>query len=383
MQSNRINRLIIRLIDNTITDEESMVLTEWLKEAKNQDYFNKFIAANQLISERKKFEPKKSYLELLFKKTPRRRKTKTFYFAAAAILILVLTFYWFQPAPQVIHETTNNTPLIVNNQIQTGSNKAILTLSNGTKIILGKKTNYRTPFVKTDSASISYAANDKVTSNHTTYNTLTIPRGGQFTIELSDGSTVWLNSESEIRFPVSFQKGKLRNVELMYGEAYFSVSPSTKNGGSKFMVHQGKQTIEVLGTQFNVKAYKGDKSIITTLVEGKIAIHYNTNEKIMMPNEQAISDIQKGSLKIKNIDVKPEVSWKEGEFSFKEESLKNIMQVLSRWYDMEVVFENKSLEEVKFKGVLRKNLKIEEIMSIMMTTSINNYEINNHKIILK
>ncbi len=383
MQSNRINKLILRLIDNTITEEESIQLTEWLKETKNQDYFNEFIATNQLIAKRKTFKSKKSINELLFKKTPKRRKSKFFFFTAAVIFALGITIYWLQPTPQIIETKSNNTPVIVNNQIKTGSNKAILTLSNGTKIALGQKTNYRTPFIKTDSTSISYRFNDNVAIKQLAYNTLTIPRGGQFTLNLSDGSTVWLNSESEIKFPVNFQNGKLRNVELIYGEAYFSISPSSKNGGSKFMVHQGKQTIEVLGTQFNVRAYKGDKKIITTLIEGKIAIHYNNSSKTMKPNEQATSNLNNGSLQIKNINVSPEIAWKDGEFSFKEESLKNIMQVLSRWYDMKVVFENKSLENVKFKGVLRKDQSIEEIMSIMMTTSINNYEINNHKITLK
>lgn len=387
MQTNRINKLIIRLIDNTITEEESIQLTEWLKEAKNQDYFNEFIATNQLIAERNSFEPKNSAYQLVIKKASKRKKSKFTYFASAAMIVLAITVYWLQPSPQIIptkSNTTpiNNTPVIVNNQIKTGSNKAILTLSNGIKIALGQKTNYRTPFIQTDSASISYIANEAAI-NQIAFNTLTIPRGGQYTLKLSDGSTISLNSESEIKFPVSFQNGKLRDVELMYGEAYFSISPSSKNGGSKFMVHQGKQTIEVLGTQFNVKAYKGDKMIVTTLVEGKIAIHYNNSFQTMKPNEQATSNLNNGSLKIKNINTSPEIAWKDGEFSFKEESLKNIMKVLSRWYDMEVVFENKTLENVKFKGVLRKDQSINEIMSIMMTTSINNYEINNHKIILK
>ncbi|MFC5682397.1 FecR family protein [Flavobacterium sp. MAHUQ-51] len=382
MQSNRINKLIIRLIENTITEEESEQLAEWLKGEKNLNYFNEYIAANQLISERKKYEPTKTIHQLVFNKNTKKKKSKYVYFAAAAITILAVTLYWFQPTHQFTSPSSINTPVIVNNQIKIGSNKAILTLSNGTKITLGEKTNYRTPFIKTDSASISYTAIESPASEMA-YNILTIPRGGQYTLNLSDGSTIILNSESEIKFPVSFLNGKLREVELLYGEAYFSIASSRKNGGSKFMVHQGKQTVEVLGTKFNIKAYKGDKKITTTLIEGKIAIHYNNNSKTMEPNNQATSNLTNGSLNIKKTNVKADISWKDGEFSFKEENLKTIMEVLSRWYDMKVVFDNPTLENVKFKGVLRKNQSIEEILSIMMSTSINTYEINDKKIILK
>ena len=196
---------------------------------------------------------------------------------------------------------------------------------------------------------------------------------------MADGTLVWLNSESQLKYPVAFAEGKTRIVELVYGEAYFEVSPSTEQQGATFRVLHPSQEIEVLGTEFNVKAY-----IYTTLVEGKVSISTATAKQILKPNQQSNLDLKNNQVSVHHADVNQEISWRRGLFSFKGKSLEEIAMVLSRWYDVDIEFSRPALRKVRFNGVLRKEEAIEEILNTIITTnSIKAYEINNKKIILK
>ncbi|MBD0836078.1 FecR family protein [Aestuariibaculum suncheonense] len=303
--------------------------------------------------------------------------------AVAAVLLAFVSLVYVLKGNLTNANQEELIPVIVNNQIIPGSNQAVLTLDDGTNIELGDDHTYASNIANGNNKSLVYhLGKDSQSSSITKFNTLTIPRGGQFKLELADGTKVWLNSDSQLRYPIAFH-GDSRGVELIYGEAYFDVSPSTNHNGASFKVVKGDQEIEVLGTEFNVKAYHEDQDIQTTLVEGKVAINFHGIEKILKPNDQAVSHLVNQSIDVRQVDVKYVTSWKEGVFNFEGETLKNIMQVLSRWYDMDVHFENKSLESTRFIGVLRRNQSIEEIMNVIMTTSINNYEINNKRLIIK
>ena len=164
--------------------------------------------------------------------------------------------------------------------------------------------------------------------------------------------------------------GETRKVELVYGEAYFNVSPSTEHKGAKFRVINNAQDVEVLGTQFNIKAYKDESNIYTTLVEGKVEINASGVKQILVPNQQSNVNIVNSEISVYIVDVGNEISWIKGIFSFKGKPLKDIMKVLSRWYNVDIVFENKDLESIKFKGALDKDWTIEEILSIMKSNSI-------------
>ncbi|WP_066219612.1 FecR family protein [Formosa haliotis] len=213
---------------------------------------------------------------------------------------------------------------------------------------------------------------------------MTIPRGGQYHLVLSDNTEVWLNSESQLKYPVNFIEGKVREVELVYGEAYFEVSPSVKNGGAKFKVRVKLQVIEVFGTEFNVKSYKDESKTYTTLVHGKVAINLDTKSYPLLPNYQAVLSNEDNLINFERVDVYSETSWKDGVFSFRNKSLMEVMKVLSRWYDIDVIFENQDLKRKKFKGVLGKNQNIEEILLILKSSgSLKSYEINEEVIILK
>src|SRR6218665_2237602 len=188
------------------------------------------------------------------------------YAAAAAVLVLGSTIYF---SKSHLNEKQPNKVVVTKSVITPGTDKAILVLANGQQVALGKGSVYNGTGVHSNGTEIIYKDNQSG-KEAVAYNYLTIPRGGQFFIKLADGTKVWLNSESKLKFPVSFVDGEPRQVELVYGEAYFDVSPSTAHKGSHFNVITQNQNVEVLGTEFNIKAYQDTPTIYTTLVEGKV-----------------------------------------------------------------------------------------------------------------
>ncbi|MBK0368700.1 FecR family protein [Flavobacterium agrisoli] len=303
------------------------------------------------------------------------------YGVAAAILLFVFFNAFYNGGGLPVDEVPNE--VVVNNDIRIGSDKATLTTETGETIVLEKGKSYNGKNTVSNGEELVYvktnSANDKVS-----YNYLTIPRGGEFFVKLSDGTQIWLNSESKLKYPVSFVEGETRKVELVYGEAYFSVSPSTVHKGAKFQVLTGIQDIEVIGTQFNVKAYRDEDIIYTTLVEGKVAVEIGNKKEFLKPTEQlALNKLNKRT-EISEVDLYSETAWKKGLFAFKSKKLKEIMQVLARWYDVEIEFEDKSVEDIEFKGVINKNQDIEEILTLIKKTKfINAYEIKKDRIIIK
>lgn len=306
-------------------------------------------------------------------------------YAAAAILVGVLSAtYLFKDI--IFNKQAQTIPIIVKQdkkQLEPGTDKATLTLGNGSQIILANGSTLKTQNAKSNGKGIVYEAGD-IKSDEVVYNYLTIPRGGKFFIKLSDGTQVWLNSETKLKFPVAFIEGQTRQVELIYGEAYFAVSPSTKHKGAHFKVISKKQQIDVIGTEFNIKAYKDETNIYTTLVEGKVDVNIENKKLRLVPNQQLNLDLATNSSFVKNIDVFNEISWKEGVFSFEKITLRDMTKVLSRWYDVDFTFKNKGVENEIFDGILRKTQTLDEILrSIKYFKIIKNYEIKDKQVILE
>ncbi|GGA86343.1 hypothetical protein GCM10008015_28820 [Flavobacterium palustre] len=296
--------------------------------------------------------------------------------AASAALLITLTAVFKQQNQDAIAK-------VVPNKIEIGTDKAMLTLEDGSTVVLEKGKTYTNKSVNSTGKELLYNKSNS-SSNKVAYHYLTIPRGGQFAITLADGTKVWLNSETKLKFPVNFTEGKTRSVELVYGEAYFDVSPSTAHKGAGFTVYQKKQQIHVIGTEFNIKAYKDDSNIATTLVEGKVEMQFANVKQKLIPNQRANFDIKTNKVKIAKVDVYSEICWKDGVFSFEDKPLDEIMKVLSRWYDIEVVFENESLKKEQFNGVLIKDRNIDEILrSIKNSGIIKKYEFKNKTLLLK
>lgn len=296
--------------------------------------------------------------------------------ASVAMLISITLLFNTKDAPQ------GTVPVAVNKNILIGTDKATLTLEDGSVIALEKGKEYETGKVSSNGEKLVYNSQNK--SKAIANNLLTIPRGGQFFVQLADSTKVWLNSESQLKYPIAFVDGETRQVELLYGEAYFEVSPSTKHKGSRFKVKTQMQNVEVIGTEFNIKAYKDESSIYTTLVKGKVAIDNAKQKEFLEPNEQSRISLNSNSISISKVDVYNEISWRKGLFVFKGMPLKDIAKVLSRWYDVDIVFADPALGNVKFNGVLNKNQKLEEILTTIKNINfINAYEIKDHKVIIK
>ena len=388
--NNKISReLITKFLTHQASADELDTLGEWLRDDGNEKLFNDYVQTNYAIDyQMRQFDANnlKNRLQQLMEeeikavRLKRIRKIVT-YSAAAVVSLLLCTGYFLRDS--IFPKNIEAKPRIISNNIVAGSDKATLTLEDGSQVVLGKGNAYKTQNVHSSGETIVYGEGDS-DGEKEVYNYLTIPRGGQFHLVLSDGTEVWLNSESQLKYPVYFKKGKTREVELVYGEGYFAVSPSTEHVGSKFVVSNQSQEIEVLGTEFNIKAYKEEANIYTTLVEGKVAISTTNEKRELAPSQQSNLNLNDSSMAIATVNVYNEVSWKEGVFSFRKKPLGEIMKVLSRWYDMDVVFENPELEKAGFNGVLGKDQSIEDILdTIKNFRVIKDYEIINKTILLK
>ncbi|MCK0131666.1 FecR domain-containing protein [Flavobacteriaceae bacterium F08102] len=386
MKSREFIDLIIKYINHDVSATDLDRINEYLADEEYNEIFKKYVEANFLIDytfrNYNSLEAKKEIINRIRAERIARKKRRTFYITAAAATIALLI-----SLPFVLKKTgtsTVKTP-IQELQIIPGSDKAILTLGDGQHIPLEKGKKFENSVINSDGENLVYTPQTKPTEKLSPqFNFLTIPRGGEFHITLADGTNVWLNSASKLKYPVHFDEGLPREVELLYGEAYFDVSPSTEHKGSKFLVRSGKQKIEVIGTEFNIKAYQDETQIYSTLIEGEISLITRSQTKTLNPGQQAIVTNTGELIKLQNVDTFNVVSWRKGVFSFEREPLSKIMKVLSRWYDFETTFKTESLKNIEFTGILDKTQQIEDILlTIKNLGFINAFEIDQQKIILK
>lgn len=373
--------IIVKKLENKLTSAEEVTFDEWYNASpKHQAYFKK-VSSNYL----KEAAPVKTdeAWETLLARLNKPQKFRYWKIAIAATIIVIvglsgfLQFVKQQPTPAISNSITTA-------PIEIGDDKAILTLGNGTEIVLTNKT-YQNKYIKSNGTQLIYdSINSQSSAEALVYNYLSVPRGGEFFIKLSDGTKVWLNSDSKLKYPVQFT-GNSRKVELIYGEAYFEVSPSSMHQGANFIVKTQNQVVEVLGTQFNIKAYKEDEFIATTLVEGKVSLTNNNTQQqeYLTPNQRLKLNTKTNEIRIQKVDVENIISWKNGFFKFKNESLEEIMMVLARWYDIEVIFTNETLKNKKFNGVFRKTQRIESILKSIQKTQEATFKIKGEKIVIE
>ncbi len=267
-----------------------------------------------------------------------------------------------------------------------GGNKAILTLADGSTVVLDSTDNGtiseqgNIKVKKLKNGLLAYEINGKfITENDELfYNTISTPRGGQYQVTLSDGTNVWLNAASSIRFPVVFV-GKERKVEIT-GEAYMEVA---KNKEKPFKVKAGSSEIEVLGTHFNVNAYDDEASIKTTLLEGAVKISAGENNqaiKYLKPGQQSSVNKNGNVAVMNNADIEEAVAWKNGLFIFKSTDVKTIMRQISRWYNVDV--EYKGNVNLHFTGQLTRNEDVKEVFEKIALTDEVHFKIDGRRIIV-
>ncbi len=263
-----------------------------------------------------------------------------------------------------------------------GSSKAVLTLCSGTKINLEE--NSDSLFLETDGtvirknseSEIEYVAR-KSNPSKNIYNCIEIPRGGEYALSLADGSKVWLNSESVLKYPVQFT-GKVRKVELT-GEAYFEVAHHKEKA---FVIQSRDLQIKVLGTSFNLSSYENDEYIETTLVEGKIEVHCLGNTALLQPGNQAL--LKRGENKFQISKVNPQLytSWKDGVFRFKNQSLERICCQLSRWYNVEFFFTHVQHKQLRFTGAVKKDKPLVFALDLIQKMAEVRFAVKDDKVIV-
>ena len=267
-------------------------------------------------------------------------------------------------------------------KILPGGHHAVLTTSDGKAIILdsmpnGLLTQQGNTDVKKLGGLLEYKApasfiRDTVIS----YNTVSTPRGGQYQIVLSDGSKVWLNAASSIRFPTAFS-GSLREVELT-GEAYFEVA---KNKEKPFQVKVRDMKIAVLGTHFNVKAYEDEAETKTSLLEGSVKIIQGKEAGLLKPGQQAVINFKDDKVKIATADMVEVIAWKNGLFRFEGANIETIMREIGRWYDVEIVYAGK-VPMRRFEGKINRNAGLSEVLRILELSNVK-FSIAGKKIIVQ
>lgn len=384
-----IENIIVKYLNKEASATELDTLDQWLENDSHLKIFESYVKTSHLVDANLvKFDTetaKEKLLALIAEEKKVINMKPLFRVARYAAVLMVLMGVAFLFKDQLFlknDQSVENDIKVVENTIEVGTDKATLTLEDGSKITLQKGTSYETLYAESDGEALVYQSEEEQPTE-VVYNVLTIPRGGQFFVQLSDGTKVWLNSESELKYPKGFIAGKPRKVELVYGEAYFEVASSTLHKGAGFKVISENQEIEVLGTQFNIRAYQDEQITYTTLVEGKVMVNKGNDNQILNPGQQSITSAD-SKIIVKQADVKLETAWRQGLFSFKDKSLKKIMKVLSRWYDVDITFENEALENIRFKGVLSKDQSLEDILlTIKKLKVIKDFEIHKNQVLIK
>lgn len=362
-----IQHLIIRYLDGLATDDEILCLQEWLSRSEENfslfNHYRKFWL--QAGMQGYNTEVAWQYLNRHLAKRTLVSRYGLWLKAvgvAAAVVLLVSTGYlgikYFDPI--------QNEELAGRINIEPGSKKAILVLGSNEKIELNNysiDTLVRDEFtLKREGSMLIYNDLLEVAPAKEEYNSLITPRGGEYSVVLSDGTQVWLNAESELKYPVLFT-GNERKVFLK-GEAYFSV---TKKEGQSFVVCSDKARITVLGTEFNVNNYEED-ALVATLVKGSVVVaHENGGEQHLNPGQQAIMN-KEGEVEVYDVETELYTSWKDGYFVYRDIPLEEILKELSRWYDFTYFYQNNSLENTLLTAKLRKFDSVEKIFEILSAT---------------
>ena len=308
----------------------------------------------------------------------------TWRWAAAAIFILMAGLCGLllnkqpdKPVKIAKSHVINGTP------IKPGSHMATLTLADGSTIALEDAANGvvaqtgGTAVTKTGKGAIAYSdKGDHAAADQHSLNTINIPRGGQYTVTLSDGTKVWLNSESSLTYPVVFG-GAERRV-ILKGEAYFEVS---KNERQPFIAQTEHADVHVLGTHFNIDAYKDENTEKVTLLEGSVRLSTGSAKALLTPGEQGIVALSQAGIDKKKVNVNQVMAWKNGYFIFRESTIQDIMRQIGRWYDVEVVYEG-NIPKGTFGGTYSRNKDIHELLKGLELTGLVHFKIEGRRIIV-
>ncbi|WP_316821074.1 FecR family protein [Pedobacter gandavensis] len=380
MQNEEITHLLKKYLAGNCSEKERGLLETWYLKLEEKDL--------PLISQEKMDEQLQEIgaflanrLELPVQEEPVVLKLKKWAglwpkLAVAAMLIITLSiaFHFYNPGNQdqpILHG-----PDKISQSLESSNNKAMLTLADGRTISLDAAKNGEIAeqagvrITKTKDGQLVY----KGVAKENAFNTIATPRGGQYQINLPDGTKVWLNAASSLSYPAAFI-GNKREVKLE-GEAYFEVASHKK---MPFIVQSKGQEVEVLGTHFNVNAYEDEPQIKTTLLEGRVKVKLNNSNAMALlePGQQSISVFHR--LDVATINVAEVVAWKEGYFLFQDEDIRSIMRKISRWYDVEVVY-GANISVNKIGGKISRTKSLESVLKTLSKTDKFNFKLDGRRV---
>ena len=352
--------IIKRLSEEHLSEEESAFFDKWYQNSSNREYYNDLLKIRSGIiasQVKERIDKRKAWNQV---RPARKISLIRTLLKFAAIMILPLSIGVFL----LIRENKQEKVVYAEVPVQPGKKQAVLTLSSGQQVMLADTivhVNEKGMVISNfpDKELVYKIMNDTM-KTETIYNTVTVPRGGEYKLVLADGTIVWLNSDSHIRYPVTFS-GNTRQVELE-GEAYFEVA---KDVEKPFIVRMNEYNVRVTGTQFNVRNYSNE-SLATTLVEGGVQIERKGKVDRLRPGQQAV--LENNEIRIRVVNVEEQVAWRHGAFGFTQCRLENIMEELARWYDVDVFYMNQQVKDYHFSAWFKRSSSINEVINILEKT---------------
>ena len=387
--------MLDRYLKNESNTKEKEKLDEFFEENSNS------IEASKSIENVSKLEDKIfNYIQFGIKEQVKKESTLNrmpYLQIAASVLVIFLfstTIYFYRSSLASKSQMPIAQGVVNIEDKQPAKNIAILTLGNNSQIILDEASNGEiaqesgVSILKTDKGELIYKirnSNNLSTNDLNKYNTISTPMGGKFKVILPDGSLVVLNAASTLKYPVHFDE-KLRKVSFT-GEAYFEIAKLEDKRKKRvpFYVYSNDQIVEVLGTHFNINSYDNEEYSKTTLLEGSVKIINEKSAataKILKPGQQAV--IKRGDVqtKIMIADEAQALAWKDGYFLFKNTNIKDVVNELERWYNVDIKYEDE-MEFENITGYISRNVKISSVLKLLQLSGIVNYEISGSKIIIK
>lgn len=382
----RISRLIARNIVGKLSEAEKQELADWLAESeRNRNLYERLLSTENMLlyqNQRNKIDTSAYWNKV--EKVIRPHRINPFkyigYATIAATILYALVYFGTLQRPESVNLSIDAVQLPA---IIPGTTKATLIFANGEQVNLGNAPNdsLEVNGVKIMSDKVVVSEKKIAQTAVLEWDKLIVPRGGEHIIILSDGTKVYVNSDSRLEFPTKFI-GNTREVRL-YGEAYFQVTSSTEH---PFIVKTENMDIRVTGTEFNVKAYKEDNLVQTTLVRGKVTVAAGEGKqeiRELVPSQQAEFNTTNNSISVRKIDVNNVIAWKNGQFIFKGNKLEEIMTTLSRWYDFKVIYKNDDIRNMIFAGKLNRLENVNSMLEIIESTDKIQIDVEGKTITLK
>ena len=385
MDKSEINSLLEKYLNGTSTPDENAVLETWYIRYEDKNLAD--IADEERIQQLDRIRVQVAKYSMPGKPDLIKKMISTWRLleiaAAVAVIMFGVWFYTYQYESGI-----NSEQAVVLNDLAPGKNIAMLTLSDGKVIQLSDAKSG----VVIGHEDLKYSDGTDVKGASISLKTLTAstPKGGTYQITLPEGTRVWLNADSKLEFSADFGKGNKRVVKLE-GEAYFEVAKMVADSRLKveklrripFIVISKVQETEVLGTHFNISAYRDEPEAKTTLLEGSVrvkslAVRSRVAEAVLKPNQQAL--IHELGLEVKTVNASDAVAWKDGKFRFDKASLEDVMKQLARWYNVEVVYPN-GIPDIKFSGGINRNVSAANALSLMQYMDVK-FKIDGKKIIV-